>query len=68
MRRYWYYSPLLATFAAAAVASAQQPQSPPPASPERPSTSERVGASDPSLALEVQARLYQELTGAAGPA
>ena len=62
MRRYWYYSALLATFAAAALASAQQQQSPPPAADARvPSTSERVGPSDPGLALEVQARLYQQL-------
>src|SRR5262245_13658631 len=62
MRRHWYHSSLLATFAAAAVASAQQQQSPPTAADERaPSTSERVGSSDPGLALEVQARLYQEL-------
>src|SRR5262245_66363891 len=62
MRRHWYHSSLLATFAAAAVASAQQQQSPPTAADERaPSTSERVGPSDPSLALEVQSRLYQQL-------
>ncbi|HEX7237246.1 MAG TPA: BON domain-containing protein [Gammaproteobacteria bacterium] len=62
MRRYWYHSPLLTAFAAAAVASAQQPQSSPAEPPQRPSTSERVGPSDPSLSLEVQARLYQELS------
>jgi hyperosmotically inducible periplasmic protein len=62
MRRYRYYLPLLATFAAAAVASAQPSQSPPPSEdPPKPSTSERVGPSDPGLSLEVQARLYQEL-------
>jgi len=62
MRRYRYYLPLLATFAAAAVASAQPSQSPPPSEePPKPSTSERVGPSDPGLALEVQARLYQEM-------
>src|SRR5262245_53666727 len=60
MRRY-YYLPLLATFAAAAVASAQPQPSPPPTEAAKPSTSERVGPSDPGLALEVQARLYQEL-------
>ena len=54
---------LLATLGAAAVASGQEPQSaPPPATNARPSTSERVGPSDPSLALEVQARLYQQLS------
>ena len=64
MSRYGRYQLLLlATLGAAAVASAQQPQSaPPPAATPRPSTSERVGPSDPSLALEVQARLYQQLT------
>jgi osmotically-inducible protein OsmY len=62
MRRNWYHSPLLTAFAAAAVASAQQPQSSPADPPPRPSTSERVGPSDPSLSLEVQARLYQELS------
>ena len=61
MRRYCHL-PLLATFAAAAVASAQPQPSPPPTETDaRPSTSERVGPSDPGLALEVQARLYQEL-------
>ncbi|HVJ28755.1 MAG TPA: BON domain-containing protein [Gammaproteobacteria bacterium] len=61
MRRY-HYLPLLATFAAAAVASAQpQPSPPPDAADTKPSTSERVGPSDPGLALEVQARLYQQL-------
>ena len=64
MSRYGRYQfLLLATLGAAAVASAQQPQSaPPPAATPRPSTSERVGPSDPSLALEVQARLCQQLT------
>ena len=62
MRRYRYYLPLLATFAAATAASAQGPESAPPtAETPNPSTSERVGASDPGLSLEVQARLYQEL-------
>jgi osmotically-inducible protein OsmY len=61
MRRYWYHPSLLATAAAATVASAQQLESPPGAAEDRPSTSERVGPSDPGLALEVQARLYQEL-------
>ena len=62
MRRY-YYLPLFWTVAAATVASAQPEPSPPPptAADSRPSTSERVGPSDPGLALEVQARLYQEL-------
>ena len=61
MRRY-YCLPLLATFAAAALASAQQEQAPPRTGGERaPSTSERAGSSDPGLALEVQARLYQQL-------
>jgi osmotically-inducible protein OsmY len=62
MRRY-YYLPLFWTVAAATVASAQSEPSPPPptAADSRPSTSERVGPSDPGLALEVQARLYQEL-------
>lgn len=64
MSRYGRYQfLLLATLGAAAVASAQEPQSaPPPAENPRPSTSERVGPSDPSLALEVQARLYQQLS------
>ncbi|HXS78691.1 MAG TPA: BON domain-containing protein [Gammaproteobacteria bacterium] len=64
MSRYRRYPFLvLATLGAAAVAAAQEPQSaPPPAANPRPSTSERVGPSDPSLALEVQARLYQELS------
>src|SRR5262245_34749992 len=62
MRHYWYYSPLLAPLAAAAIASAQQPQSPPADAQERPSTSERTGPSDPGLSLEVQSRLYQELS------
>lgn len=67
MRRYWYYFPALASLVAAAVASAQQQEqrSEPPISavdPDNaPSTSERVGPSDPSLSLEVQARLYQQL-------
>ena len=61
MRRY-YCLPLLATFAVAALASAQQEQAPPRTGDERaPTTSERVGPSDPGLALEVQARLYQQL-------
>ena len=60
--RHYYYLPLLATFAAAALASSQQQQPPPGApDPRAPSTSERVGPSDPGLALEVQARLYQQL-------
>jgi hyperosmotically inducible periplasmic protein len=64
MSRYGRYQfLLLATLGAAAVASAQEPLSaPPPAETPRPSTSERVGPSDPSLALEVQARLYQQLS------
>jgi osmotically-inducible protein OsmY len=62
MRRYRYCLPLLAAFAATAAVSAQTQQSPPRDAAERPSTSERVGPSDPSLALEVQARLYQELS------
>jgi hyperosmotically inducible periplasmic protein len=61
MRRH-HYLPLLATLAAATVASAQPEPSPPPSeAPPKPSTSERVGPSDPGLALEVQARLYQEM-------
>ena len=61
MRRY-HHLPLLATLAAATVASAQPQPSPPPTPDDRaPSTSERVGPSDPGLALEVQARLYQQL-------
>ena len=61
MRRH-HYLPLLATLAAATVASAQPEPSPPPSeAPSKPSTSERVGPSDPGLALEVQARLYQEM-------
>jgi len=61
MRRH-HYLPLLATLAAATVASAQPEPSPPPnEAPPKPSTSERVGPSDPGLALEVQARLYQEM-------
>ena len=58
MRRYRYYLLLLTTFAAATVAWAQPSPSEEPA---KPSTSERIGPSDPGLALEVQARLYQEL-------
>lgn len=61
MSRYRYYLPLLATFAATAVALAQPSQPPPSPDPPKPSTSERVGPSDPALSLEVQARLYQEL-------
>jgi len=66
MSRYPYYLPLLATLAVATVASAQGPaqgpeNAPPTAETSNPSTSERVGASDPGLSLEVQARLYQEL-------
>jgi len=62
MRRYPYYLPLLAAFVAATAASAQGPESAPPtAETSNPSTSERVGPSDPGLSLEVQARLYQEL-------
>jgi hyperosmotically inducible protein len=61
MSRYRYYLPLLATFAATAVALAQPSQPPPSQDPPKPSTSERVGPSDPALSLEVQARLYQEL-------
>src|SRR5690242_4474158 len=62
MRPYPYYLPLLATFVVATVASAQpSPSQPPNEEPAKPSTSERVGASDPALGLEVQARLYQEL-------
>lgn len=61
MRRY-HYLPLIATLAAATVASAQpQPSPPPPPDDRAPSTSERIGPSDPGLALEVQARLYQQL-------
>ena len=65
MRRHHIYCvPLLATLAASSVASAQQQErsEPPIAEVEpAPSTSERVGPSDPGLALEVQARLYQQL-------
>jgi hyperosmotically inducible protein len=59
-----YHFSLLASFAAAAVAAAQPERSEPPidAVEPAPSTDERVGPSDPGLALEVQARLYQELT------
>src|SRR5262245_45473070 len=62
MRRY-YYLPLLATVAAATVASAQPEPSPQPpiAADAKPSTSERVGPSDPGLALGAPARLYQGL-------
>jgi osmotically-inducible protein OsmY len=61
MRRF-HYLPLLATLAAATVASAQPQPSPPPTEADaKPSTSERVGPSDPAIALEVQSRLYQEL-------
>mgnify|MGYP003576174293 CR=1 FL=1 len=54
---------LLAVLAASSVASAQQERAEPPvdAVDPRPATSERVGPSDPGLALEVQARLYQQL-------
>jgi len=62
MNPYRYCLPLLAAFAAATVASAQPQPSPPRDAAERPSTSERNGPSDPGLALEVQARLYQELS------
>jgi osmotically-inducible protein OsmY len=62
MSRHRSYLPLLATVAAATVAAAQEPEfAPPTAETSKPSTSERVGRSDPALALEVQARLYQEL-------
>jgi osmotically-inducible protein OsmY len=65
MRRHrQYLVSLLATLAVSSVASAQQQQQrsePPIAEVDpTPSTSERVGPSDPGLALEVQARLYQE--------
>jgi osmotically-inducible protein OsmY len=61
MRRH-YYLPLFATLAAATVASAQpQPLPPRTEADSKPSTSERVGPSDPAVALEVQSRLYQEL-------
>jgi osmotically-inducible protein OsmY len=66
MRRHRQYLVLLlATLAASSVASAQrQERSEPPIAEvdPAPSTSERVGPSDPGLALEVQARLYQQLT------
>jgi osmotically-inducible protein OsmY len=65
MRRHrQYLLSLLATLAAFSVASAQQERSEPPidALEPTPSTSERVGPSDPGLALEVQARLYQQLS------
>jgi|SRR5688572_315747 len=70
MRRHHpYLVSLLATLAASSVASAQQQErSEPPIaeveptpSTRAPSTSERLGPSDPGLALEVQARLYQQL-------
>jgi osmotically-inducible protein OsmY len=66
-RHYHYFLPLLATLAASSVAWAQQERAEPPISAvdpnaAPPSTSERVGPSDPSLSLEVQARLYQQLT------
>jgi osmotically-inducible protein OsmY len=53
---------LLSTLAAFSVASAQQERSEPPieAVDPAPSRSDRAGPSDPGLALEVQARLYQE--------
>ena len=64
-RHYPYFVSLLATLAASSVASAQQEQSEPPIAEVEPApsapTSERVGPSDPGLALEVQARLYQQL-------
>ena len=55
---------LLVALAASSVASAQQERAEPPvdAVDSRPSTSGRVGPSDPGLALEVQARLYQQLS------
>ena len=62
MRCYRYCLPLLAVIAATAAASAQPQQAPPRDAAERPSASERVGPSEPSLALEVQARLYQALS------
>jgi osmotically-inducible protein OsmY len=58
-----YVLSLIATLAASSVASAQQQERSEPPIAEvdpAPSTSERVGPSDPALALEVQARLYQE--------
>ena len=61
-----YVLPLLAALAASGVASAQRERTEPPVAEvepaPNPSTSERVGPSDPGLALEVQARLYQALT------
>jgi osmotically-inducible protein OsmY len=61
-----YILPLLAALAASGVASAQRERTEPPVAEvepaPNPSTSERVGPSDPGLALEVQARLYQALT------
>jgi osmotically-inducible protein OsmY len=62
-RHHSYLLPLLVSLAAFSVASAQQQErSEPPIAEVEPaqSTSERVGPSDPGLALEVQARLYQE--------
>jgi osmotically-inducible protein OsmY len=64
MRRHpQYLLSLLATVAAGSVAAAQQERAEPPIAEVEPapSTSERPGPSDPGLALEVQARLYQEL-------
>ena len=62
MRPYRYCLPLLAAFAATAAVSAQPQQAAPRDVAARPSASVRVGPSDPSLSLEVQARLYQELS------
>jgi osmotically-inducible protein OsmY len=64
MRQHHPYTlSLLATLAVSSVAPAQQQEEraePPIAEVDpAPSTSERVGPSDPALALEVQARLYQ---------
>lgn len=58
-----YLLSLLAAFAASGAASAQPERSEPPiaAVDPAPSTSERVGPSDPGLALEVQSRLYQQV-------
>lgn len=70
MRRHCQYLlPLLASLAASGVASAQSERSEPPiaavdpapSTSDAPSTSERVGPSDPNLALEVQSRLYQQV-------
>jgi osmotically-inducible protein OsmY len=64
MRRHCqYFLSLLATLAASSVASAQpeRPQPPITAVDPAPSTSERVGPSEPNLALEVQSRLYQQV-------